>query len=246
MQYLFVVALLGTLGTFFSRNARRRYHHHPNVTDALDDLDDYDLDFRPPQYPASYQQPPQQALNQSPFQVAGPTQPPLQHPSAGVSESGTLMSIMMVLLIAVVLGLLWILNTQKQGAGQSLLSRLIPPPPQQETMQASVVQSNYSRVYLKPLLSDVYVIYLQEYASKEGVDLLARTLPVPNKIRSVQKGGAYWACIFLPSEDDAPLLLKNLDKYRKYGIDPKLINLKNNCAGFEFGKAVCKCGETVD
>ena len=139
----------------------------------------------------------------------------------------------LVLLIATGFGFFWILDSPNKGEGLSaVLERLVPAPPPQQTMSARIVQSEYPRPYLKPLLSNVFVIHLQEYSSKEGVDLLASTLPIPNKIRTVKKGDAYWACIFLESEEDAPELLNELAKYGQYGINPMLINLKSNCAGF--------------
>ncbi len=77
-----------------------------------------------------------------------------------------------------------------------------------------------------------HVVYLSDYSSQEGVRVLMDIYP-KKKIVGVEINGAYWACVLTNSEDAAWDELGKWKRYendyRRYGLDPKIRNLRDYC-----------------
>jgi len=237
MQYLFVFALLSTLGAFFTqvRRSNRRYHHHPNVTDELDDLDDYDFDHRQRQYPpyphqqnvppGHYYPPPQQypyPLYQQPYAPPQyPYQPPQYPPQYPMRPQnpfgGGMMPFLTVLIMAGLM--MWLFYQPGRATHGSAIGAEPTSVPK--------------KLLLPPLGEDIYVVWLRACRTQKEVDLLKGDLG-ENKIIKVVIGETVAACIVKRSKSDAKTEISMWKNYRsreieEYGLQPEVVNLRDIC-----------------
>jgi len=232
------------------RHPRHRFdQQNPNQPYYSDDYDDYD-DYPQPHYPQQY-------TGNQPIIImpgGGYPYPPRQYRE---EEGSSLPALMLMIMVVAIGAAVYYRNTPNRevyvphsteqavpetkssgqnGKGQTLGYN---NPAQMQEQKASVVPTPPSapleveeKMERLRLNNDFYVLYLDDYSSKEGISAL-KEIYKKRKIVGVEMNGVYWACVLVKSEDaawDEMRKWKQYDNdYRSYGLDPQIRNLREYC-----------------
>lgn len=245
MQFLFAVALIAIftvmVQTMNAPNRRRRYHY-PDAGNELDALDDYDFDHRehypptalynpyqqpypsthypPQQYPSPPAYYPQQPFLHYPLSYVPQQKPSLPPPRRG-NFLGTLVTISLALILAIVL----LHRTPKSGVTQE--------PAKGQEAPGSFHGSNS----LPLLKQDVYVLWLRDCRTgkeAESVRAILITDLGDEKLSTLKLGATAALCVLVKSKRAAEQELDMWKQFRAkeielYDLEPRIVNLHDLC-----------------
>lgn len=224
------------------RHPRHRFgQQNPNQPYYSDDYDDYD-DYPQPQYPQQY-------TGNQPIIImpgGGYPYPPRQYRE----EEGSSLPVLMLMILVLAIGAAvyyryapdkvvyvpYPNSEQTEPERKSSKPTTIGDPEQLREQKVKVVptlrtvpEEKSERLSLN---NDLYVLYLDDYSSKEGISAL-KEIYKKRKIVGVEMNGFYWACVLVKSEnaawDEMRKWKQYENDYRSYGLDPQIRNLREYC-----------------